>query len=183
MRIRATRGRSTERQRDRETERQRDRESRPNPLKDQGDSRKALGPAAFARFAARSHSFAKQASKKFAKRFGKFDFGRLSDGFGGPKWRPASLLETFFCDAFFERFSESIRDCLRSFFRGPNLDSTAQAQCFVRIRTFATCLVSGRFCIKFRLKIDVENRVKSLKVASESQFFGVSIFRLLFSRF
>ena len=165
--IRATRGRS----------------SRPNPLKDQGDSRKALISANSARLAGRSHSFAKQASKKFAKRLGKFDFGRLSDGFRGPKWRPASLLETFFCDAFFEHFSESIRDCLRSFFRGPNLDSTAQAQCFVRIRTFATCLVSGRFGIKFRLEINAENRVNSSKVASESQCFWVSIFRLLFNGF
>ena len=43
------RDRETERQRDRDTERQterqRDRETRPNPLRDQGDSRKALPPA------------------------------------------------------------------------------------------------------------------------------------------
>ena len=152
-------------------------------MKDQGDSRRAPSPAASARLPGGLHGFAKQASKKFAKRFGNFDFGRLSDGFGGPKWRPASLLETFFCDAFFERFSESIRDCLRSFFRGPNLDSTAQAQCFVRIRTFASYVVSGRFGIKFRLEINAENRVNSSKVASESQFFWASIFRLLFSGF
>ena len=46
------RDRETERQRDRETERQRDRESRPNTLKDQGDSRKPPSPAALAWFAA-----------------------------------------------------------------------------------------------------------------------------------
>ena len=48
--IRATRSRSTERQRDRETERQRDRETRPNPLKDQRDSRKPLRPAKLVEF-------------------------------------------------------------------------------------------------------------------------------------
>ena len=61
LRIRATRGQSTERQRDRETERQRDRESRPNPLKDQGDSSKALRPGDFGRFVGNFHSVAKQA--------------------------------------------------------------------------------------------------------------------------
>ena len=54
LRIRATRGRSTERQRDRE--------SRPNPLKDQGDSSKAPRPAGFGRGAGEVHGFAKQAS-------------------------------------------------------------------------------------------------------------------------
>ena len=66
-----------------------------------------------------------------------------------------------FGDVFWRRFfrtlfgidSKSISD----FFRGPDVDSTAQPQCFVRIRTFSTCLDSGRFCIRFRLKIDVEN--------------------------
>ena len=79
-RIRATRGRSTERQRDRETERQRDRESRPNPLKDPRDSHKALRPADAGRGARRFHSIAKQAPFEIAFRG---DFGRL----GKPKCR------------------------------------------------------------------------------------------------
>ena len=52
LRIRATRGRS----------------SRPNPLKDQGDSRKALSPGAFRRFLGSLHSVAKQASFRVALR-------------------------------------------------------------------------------------------------------------------
>jgi len=42
------------------TERQRDRESRPNPLKDQEDSPKALSPGAAGRFLGKVHSVAKQ---------------------------------------------------------------------------------------------------------------------------
>ena len=73
--IRATSSRSTERQRDRE--------SRPNPLKDQGDSRKVPRRADFRRFAGGLHSVAKQASFEtpFFRVPGRFwsDLGRFGE--------------------------------------------------------------------------------------------------------
>ena len=93
LRIRATRGRSTERQRDRETERQRDRESRPNPLKDQGDSRKAPRPGDFGRGVGRLHSVAKQASFYIALGV---HFQGFWEALGRPTWRGKSIFEGFF---------------------------------------------------------------------------------------
>ena len=73
LRIRATRGRSTERQRDRE--------SRPNPMKDPRDSREALRPDEFSRFAGGFHGVAKRVSFGVA-------LGADFEGFWKPKWSP-----------------------------------------------------------------------------------------------
>ena len=83
---------------DTETQRQRDRESRPNPLKDQGDSRKAPSPADFGRVPGDFHSVAKQASFYIA-------LGAHFQGFwevwGGQLGGENRFLRVFF-DVFFE---------------------------------------------------------------------------------
>ena len=93
LRIMATRGRSTERQRDRE--------SRPNPLKDQGDSRKAPSPANFGRVPGDFHSVVEQASFSIAFRS---DFG----GLGKQKWMPKYNFFNMFFDVSLHRVSTSI---------------------------------------------------------------------------
>ena len=139
LRIRATRGdqqrdRETERQRDRETERQRDRESRPNPLKDQGDSRKAPSPANFARFLGEFHSVAKQAS--FCNAFGR-DFG----GLWKPKWMQKLMLGLVFFDVVLECAFALI---LVRIFEAPNLKNQALAS------TGARFLQNRRFRKRFQ---------------------------------
>jgi len=95
LRIKATRGRS----------------SRPNPLKDQGDSSKALRPAAFRRLPRGFHSVAKQASSGIALRSDFRGFRSDFRRFRKPKWMPKSTLGTFFFDVFFEGGSTLILGC------------------------------------------------------------------------
>ena len=110
MRIRATK--------DKSTERQRDRESRPNPLKDPRDSRKAPRPANFGRFVGKLHSVATQASFCIVSRS---DFRAFGSGFGcfwGAKIDAKIDSGRFFCDAFVDRVLALI---LRAFLEARNL--------------------------------------------------------------
>ena len=57
------------------------------------DSPKAMGSVDLRRLPGGFHSVAKQASFNIA-------FGADFKGFGTPKWRPKSMLEAYFFDAF-----------------------------------------------------------------------------------
>ena len=100
LRIRATRGRSTERQRDRE--------SRPNPLKDQGDSPKAPSPGASGRFVGNFHSVATQASSSIALRSDFKAFGSDCGRFWGTKLDAEIDFWIFFSMHFSNAFLVSI---------------------------------------------------------------------------
>ena len=75
--IRATRGRS----------------SRPNHMPSLLDALQTTTSVDFRRLLGSFHSVAKQASFNIA-------FGADFKGFGTPKWRPKSMLEAYFFDAF-----------------------------------------------------------------------------------
>ena len=125
LRIRATRGRS----------------SRPNPLKDQGDSRKAPSPANFARFLGEFHSVAKQAS--FCNAFGR-DFG----GLWKPKWMQKLMLGLVFFDVVLECAFALI---LVRIFEAPNLKNQALAS------TGARFLQNRRFRKMFEKSLILES--------------------------
>ena len=105
------------------------RSSRPNPMKDQGDSHKVLRPAALRRLPRRSHSVAKQASFNIA-------FGADFQGFRKPKWTQKSMLGPIFFEVIFEYVFASI---FGRFFEAPNLKNWAPAS------TGARFLQNGRF--------------------------------------
>ena len=79
------------------------RSSRPNPLKDQGDSPKAPSPAAFGRFLGDLHSVATQASFSIALRSDFRAFGSEFGCLGGAKMDAKIDSGRFFCDALVER--------------------------------------------------------------------------------
>ena len=92
--IRATRSRSTERQRDRE--------SRPNHMLSPRDSRKPPRLAKLRRDPGDFHSVAKQASFGVASRRDLKGFWKDFGKFGKAKRRPKSIFARCFCNVFFE---------------------------------------------------------------------------------